>query len=102
MKIEKQAWWVGWELLQEPSKDDYLTVKKHGVSKCEMPATLVWKSMNPDPRTIQELIARYTSNIPVVIKHQFYSYDLRVLMDETVEFLLNDKPIPDWVKPIIE
>lgn len=71
--------WIGWELTQEPAKDDILTVKKHGVCKDEILASVVW-------------------NCPHHIILDIYCY---VIMDETVEFLLNDKPIPGWVRPII-
>lgn len=74
-----KEYWIGWKLIQQPRQDDILTVKKRGVCKSEIPANLIWNLSD----------------------HILFVYETLIEIDETVEFLLNNKPIPEWIIPNI-
>lgn len=72
---------IGWKVYKQPSHEDFLSVKINGVLKNETPASLVF-------RLFDHILLFPNGYV------DFNEKDKR-------EFLLNDKPIPDWIKPII-
>ena len=68
---------MGWKCDQEPRFDDVLIIKRNGVVEVETPATIVYNCF----------------------MHIYYFPFNAVLVEGKMEYFLNDKPIPDWVKP---
>lgn len=75
-----EKYFIGWNLNKEPLSSDMLSVNVNGSTKSALPAMFVYK-----------------------MKGHFLVYldnYIKISDEDNIELLLNDKPIPDWVRPI--
>jgi len=72
---------IGWICERETKHNEVLKVKMNGITKSEVPASIVYNMCN---------------HMIVFPMHQIYIKD-----NDKIEFLFDDKPLPDDIKPIL-